>query len=167
MSTKYCRVNKAPTECKKNELIINLPDFKKEILKARRARGQQNVLTVNYLRGIFIEIGATYDPTFNAYADVNLSKYKGIPAANEDEVASCIFKIIEETRPELIEKAVTKDIMARPSRVQLIYFVAPDFNYTSAFHKNGIDSLLPDELDDFLGNKKTTKPNKSPKKDKK
>jgi len=154
MATKYCRINEAPEEARSDTLVINLPNFKEEIIKARRSRGRQKVLTINYLRAIFTEIGATYDPTFNAFLDVNLTRYKGISAIDEDEVALRIMEIIEAVKPDLIYKAIAKKISNRGSKVKLIYFVAPDFKYCDVFTHNGIDSITLEEVDDFLGIKK-------------
>jgi len=157
MATKFCRVDKAPEELRKDELVVSLPDFKDEIIKARRSRGQQKILTVNYLRGIFTEIAASFDPTFNPYLDINLTKYKGLPAADEDEAAAKIMDIVTEVKPDLIEKAIAKQVAARATRVKLIYFVAPDFNHTGVFTQHGIDSIKPAEINKFLGVKKTQK----------
>ncbi len=158
MATKYVRVNEAPAELRRDEMVISLPDFKDEIKRAHRAKGQQPFFSINYLRSIFIEIGASFDPDFNAYTDFNASKYKGV--AIGDDASSGIFDMVVKERPELIEKALVKDITARASSVKLIYFVAPDFTYSSVFSQNGIDGIQESEINDFLGIKKAKKNNK-------
>jgi len=139
MATKYCRVDKAPENLKDKEMIIALPDFKEEISRAKRAKGVQPFFTVNYLRAIFLEIGGSLDPEFNAYSDFNATKYKG--KAISDDISSDVFGIVEIERPDLIEKAVELKVKSRASDIELIYFVAPDLTYASAFTKNGIDSV--------------------------
>ena len=163
MATKYCRVNKAPEECRTDELVISLPDFKEEITKAHRAKGQQPFFTVNYLRAIFLEIGASFDLEFNAYSDFNASKYKG--RSISDDISVDIFDIVTKERPDLISKALEKAITARSTDVKIIYFVAPDLTYADVFPKHGIDSIKESEITGFLGVKKTKKTNKKDTKD--
>jgi len=155
MATKYVRVSEAPSELRTDEMTICLPDFKEEIKKAHRAKGVQPFFSINYLRAIFIEIGASFDPEFNAYTDFNASKYKGV--AIEDDASAKVFEMVVKERPDLIEKAIAKEILNRSSSVKLIYFVAPDLTYSGVFAQNGIDGLQESEIADFLGVKKAKK----------
>ena len=139
MATKYCRVDKAPEKINNKELVITLPDFKEEIARAHRAKGIQPFFTVNYLRAIFLEIGGSYDPEFNAYSDFNASRHKGRAISNN--IYEDVFDIVAKERPDLIEKAVETKVKARAADVELIYFVAPDLTYATVFTKNGIDSI--------------------------
>ena len=154
MAVKYCRVNEAPSDITSEEYIITMPKFFEEIKKASRFRGQQSVITTNYLRAIFVEIVSKYDIDVNPYTDMHLARYNGRPSTTDDSTSAIINEIIQKEKPDIIGKALDFAIRNRPKKTKIIYFVAPDFTHTGAFITNGMDSIQLKEIDTLLNKKK-------------
>jgi len=151
MATKFMVVDKAPEKLEKNEYVVKYPDFMEEIERGNRKKGVSNLTTVNHLRSIFMEIGFSYDPTFNAYTDIPFNVYEGIKFETDKDLSDIILKIIKERRPDLIEKALEANIRKRSYKIDLIYYISQDLYNSGVFIRNGVDMV------DFPATKKISK----------
>ena len=134
----FKRVNKAPENLKEGECVIVKPDFKEQIQATSKRRDKTGLITVSNLRDIFMAITDKYDNTVNPY-NMKLSKYRGIPFGNDDELSKIVFKVISDHDLDLLDKALEHEIKNRPVNTEVIYYVSDDLVGNGAFIRNGIN----------------------------
>jgi hypothetical protein len=147
----FVRVNKAPTELRADEYVINAPDFLDDIKKAPVKRPTTGVVSVNYLRQLVSDIGNKYiGQGFNALTDVNVSNYKGTPCANNEQVHETLLTMFKKTFPKMLNAYVEYHIKSRPSGTRVIYFLGGG-NQVEPFLTQGFDEVLEKDLEKVLG----------------
>ena len=149
---KYVIVKEEPTELGKDEMVIRMPDFLQEVTCARHSMPARKELSGHYLRAITEEIGQKYDPGFDAYRHIVVNRYEGIPFSDTASLAKLIVGIFKEQYPKIFDSYIDYHIRNRPFGIKLIYFMGDHLD-TTPFTRNGIDSILPREINAYMGRK--------------
>ena len=122
---------------KKDEMVINMPDFLNEIKASHRKASGKQVTSVHHLREIVTLIAEKYDKDFNFYAKIPYSNYEGLSYQNDDDISKILVNIFNRHCPDLLTKAVEHQVKGRPTNVKTIYFTGPE-SYLKVFFDNGI-----------------------------
>ena len=80
-----------------------------------------------------------------------------VPFAGDEDKAAKIVALFASQYPVFFHTYIESKIKAAPFGTKLIWFVGPHL-YSTAFAKNGIESIPMREVDDLLGRKKKDEP---------
>jgi len=128
----YIRVDKAPEKLKNNEMVINKPDFLKEVSSTKGKRGVDKIATIRNIRDTLMVITAKYDETINPY-HLKLQKYDNLLYKDDKGYAEIILRVIKDNNLNLLDKVIEKQLLARSPMVDTIYYVSPDIEGSTAF----------------------------------
>ena len=140
MST-FKRVSEAPKKLEKNEMVINKPDFQKEIDSTRGKRGTTKRTTSAGLRDLFMTLNDNYEMNVNPFA-LKLSKYEGLEIETDDQLRGVLNKIINDNDLPVYEQIIEYTLKTRSAAITSIYYVSDDLSGISAFIKFGFQPTL-------------------------
>lgn len=133
---KVVLTDKAP-KANKDEMVIGMPDFLKEIKASHRKASGKQVTSVNHLREMVSLIAERLYPNFDYYPRIPFSNYEGIAYKTDEDLAEILNKILNRHAADLLTKAVDAEVKSRPATTKTIYFTGPD-TYLQVFLDNGI-----------------------------
>ncbi len=133
----------------KDEIIIGMPDFLKEIKASQKKANSKSVTTVNHLREIVSLIGERLYPNFDFYPRIPFSNYEGLPFKTDEDLSAILSRILTRHAPELFAKSIETELKNRPATTKTVYFTGPD-TYLKVFFDNGV------ALEDKKGKSKAT-----------
>ncbi len=150
---KFVVVKEAPaTETLgKGEIVISPPTFLAEIVANVRKEPRKKQTAINHLREVLNSIATRYDQDMNVMK-FKLVNYEGVPYANDEELSAIVVRILQNERPETLERYLDAQIKARPMNTKLVYYTGP-FNTTTPFYKNGLDLIEEKDLESYLTGK--------------
>ena len=135
--TKYVRVRERPTDIAKGEYVITMPNYMEDILSCKAKLPADKLLGEGYIRTLAQHIANKYDPDFDAYRDLVIARYKGIPMKDTADINTFVIKMFNEQCPKMQDKYIDYMIKKRPFGTKLIYFMGPH-QATAFFTANGI-----------------------------
>lgn len=136
----------------KGEHVIITPDFVQDVRDCRQHSPSSGLLSPVYARALIDFIGHKYDPNFPGAGKFVVQEINGVPFKDEADIAKAIAKLFRKYYPAIVDSYITYQIRNIPFGTKLIYFVG-DFLDTSAFIKNGIDSISIKDVDVYMGRK--------------
>jgi hypothetical protein len=149
--SKFAMVNRPPEKLEKGCITITSPNFYPEILTCDKRKPRTGVSTTNYLRELIDLIGFKYIGShFNAITDVNISKFIGIPCSTKEETHELLYRIFQESYPDMLHAYIRYNLKNRPFGTKLIYFTGSLY-HTTEFTRNGIDEIKFNEIPSYLG----------------
>jgi len=146
---KFVSVKTAPTTLRKDEVVLQSPDFLEQIRAASHRKSQRNLTALNHMRDILTLIQQKFETDLQILK-IPLSQYEGLEFKDEKELSRIIIRLLKNERPLAFEKFLEYNIRNRPYGVKLIYYVG-DWGDTGAFTRNGIDSIEEKDIDEYLG----------------
>jgi hypothetical protein len=150
---KFVCVKKAPTELRKHEHVIDMPNFLDEVTSNSNHKGVTNVTRNKHLRNLVSAVGYKYGPEgFNPY-HVNISRYEGLGFKDDEELSGILVNLFTKEYPAIFDNYITKKIKERPTETKVIYFTG-DFLKSRAFTEAGFELIKEKEVDVVLGLKK-------------
>ena len=148
---KFVTVDEAPEQLRKDEHVIEMPDFLEEIrLASARNTNKKGQLSPSFLRSIASMIAISYDKEFDPLRQLKAHDYDGVGYENEQELSRIVLSALERDYPAIFDRYLEHKIKNRPFGTKLIYFVGPH-SKSSVFYANGIDSIDLKDVDAFLG----------------
>lgn len=151
---RFVIVKTAPKALEKDCCVIPAPTFMPEIVASVGKKPLTKQLTPNYLRAVIGMIGAKYaDENFSALTSVNVSPYRGVPCEDNLQVEEVLFKIFQNSYPQIFDQFVEYHIKHRPHGTKLIYFLG-DFTQSSKFTEYGMEQIKEKDVPVYLGYKK-------------
>lgn len=148
MST-FKQVTEAPKKLEKTDMVINKPNFQREIDATRGKRGTTKRTTASGLRDLFMALNDNYETNINPFA-LKLSKYEGLSIENDDEIRGVLNKIINDNDLPVYQQILEYTLKTRSPAITNIYYVSDDLSGIAAFIKFGFQPVVAKD------NKKTT-----------
>lgn len=143
LMTKYIKLDVAPAEVAKVDLLITEPDFAEEIASVKHKEPRGNKTAVNHLRAVAAAIGAKYDPTFNEFS-IKPYDFEGRAYSSQKELSAIIVEMLKAQRPDIFHKYLEHKIKTRSSNTRHILYVG-NFAGTKLFQLYGIPEFDPAE----------------------
>ena len=151
---KFIIVKEAPQDLRKNELVINQPDFMEQVLANVNKAPKHKQTAVNHLREVLSSIAEKYDHDMNP-SRINLTNYRGLPFDTNEDMSTIIVKILKDGYPQIFSKCLEHQLNNRPMGTKLVYYVG-DLSTTKPFFDAGLDMIDEKDIESYL----TGKPNK-------
>jgi len=147
---KFTCVKEAPTELRKYEYVINMPDFLEEIKANANHKGNTNITRNKHLRNLVSAVGFAYgSDTFNPY-HINISLYEGLEFKDDKELSKILVRLLNKEYPVIFDNYITKKIKERPTETKIIYFTG-DFLQSRSFTEAGFEFIKEKDIDVVLG----------------
>ena len=146
---KFVSVKTAPATLRKDEVLLQSPDFLEQIRACAHRAAKKNLTGLNHLRDILTLIQQKFEVDLQLLK-IPFSQYEGIEYKDEKDLSRIIIRLLKKERPLMFEKVLEYNIKHRPYGAKLIYYVG-DWGDTGAFTRNGIDSIEEKDIDEYLG----------------
>lgn len=146
---KFVSVKTAPATLRKDEIVLQSPDFLEQVRACAHRAGKRNLTGLNHLRDILTLIQQKYETDLDILK-IPLSQYEGLEFHDDKDMSKIIVRLLKRERPLAFEKFLEYNIKHRPYGAKLIYYVG-DWGDTGAFTRNGIDSIEEKDIDEYLG----------------
>lgn len=148
---KFVTVEKAPEELRKDEYVIEMPNFLEEIrMASARNTAKKGRLSPSFLRSIASMIAINYDREFDPLRQIKAHDYDGVGYETEEQLSNIVVTALERDYPVIFDRYLEHKIKNRPFGTKVVYFVGPH-NKSGVFFANGIDALDLKDVDTFLG----------------
>ena len=150
--TKYVRVKERPIDIAKDEYVITMPNYTEDIKTCKTRVSPDRLLGEHYVRALAQHIANKYDPDFDAYKNLVVNCYRGVPVKDIAAINAFAIKMFNDQYPKMQDKYIDYMIKKRPFGTKLIYFVG-HHQATTFFTVNGIDEIDPKDVDAYLERK--------------
>ena len=147
--SKFVSVRTAPTTLRKDEVVLQSPDFLEQIRACAHRAAKNHLTGINHMRDILNAIQQKHEIDLQVIK-IPLSQYEGLEYKDEKDLSKIIIRMLKKERPLMFEKVLEYNIKHRPYGAKLIYYVG-DWGDTGAFTRNGIDSIEEKDIDEYLG----------------
>lgn len=146
---KFVSVKTVPATLRKDEVVLQSPDFLEQIRACSHRAAKRNLTGINHIRDILTLIQQKYEMDLQLLK-IPFSLYEGLEYHDEKDLSRIIIRLLKKERPFAFEKVLEYNIKHRPYGAKLIYYVG-DWGDTGAFTRNGIDSIEEKDIDEYLG----------------
>lgn len=146
---KFVVVKEAPPELRKDEYVIEQPNFMAEVDETRGRRPHNGLMGSSYLRTLTGLIGEKYDNTLTSW-NIRPHLYEARPFKTDEDVSAIIVDLLKTQHPSVFEGYINTKIKSRPLGTKVIYYVG-DFTNTKPFFDNGIDQIQEKDVEVELG----------------
>lgn len=148
---KFVTVNEAPVELRKDEYVIEMPNFLDEIrLASARNTNKKGQTSASFMRSIASMIAISYDREFDPLRHLKAHDFDGVGYNNEQELSQIVVNMLKRDYPQIFDRYLETKIKNRPFGTKLIYFVGAH-SAASVFYANGIDGIDEKDVDTYLG----------------